>query len=141
MTNSEKIKRLKQYRSLDGLVRRRIADCIRLRELARSLSPPDSDLPRGRCSGSRLQEASGRIDDLERQVRQDIMRMTAVRRQIEATISTVGEHILRQVLELKYIDGKTFEEIAEEVHYDVRHVKRLYIKALDVTDCHAIHVI
>lgn len=140
MTNSEKVKRLKQYRSLDGLVRRRIADCIRLRELASSISQVDSGLS-GKFKENRLQEVIEQIDDLERQVRQDIVRMTDVRRQIETAIGMEKNHILREVLELKYIDGKTFDEIADEVHYDVRHVKRLHVKALDATDCHVIHVL
>ena len=53
----------------------------------------------------------------------------------------MGDRQLREVLELRYLDGATFEEIAEEMGLSVRHVLRLHGAALekisvDVTQCH-----
>ena len=50
--------------------------------------------------------------------------------EIEARIETTDGGILSELLYLKYVCGKTLEEIAPILHYSERHTERLHRKAL-----------
>lgn len=50
---------------------------------------------------------------------------------IEEKINAVDDPLLCEVLHLKYICGKTLEEIGLILNYSKRHIERLHIKALD----------
>lgn len=49
---------------------------------------------------------------------------------IESSIEEVQDNRKRLLLKYKYIDGKTLEEIAAELNYSYRHIKRLHSEAL-----------
>lgn len=53
---------------------------------------------------------------------------------IEETISTVDDELLKEVLTLKYLCGKTLEETALIINYSKRHTERLHSKALAKLD-------
>lgn len=53
------------------------------------------------------------------------------RREIEEIIYAVEDLQCREILELKYIDGKTLQQIARELCYCERHAGRLHAKALE----------
>ena len=50
--------------------------------------------------------------------------------EIEETIGKVGDMSLQEVLRGRYIEGKTFELLAVELHYSYRHTTRLHGEAL-----------
>ena len=54
-----------------------------------------------------------------------------MRRKIEASIQTVSDERLREILRLRYIDGETEEKTAESVGInDIRWLRRLTARAL-----------
>ena len=55
-----------------------------------------------------------------------------IKREILAEIDRLDDVRYTDVLELFFIDCLTFEEIAEELGYNERHIVRLYTEALDV---------
>lgn len=75
------------------------------------------------------------IVDQGREIDEDIDRLLALRREIEATIRTVPEDRLRLVLEHRYLTKDTWEAIAEKLYYDERHVRRIHNRALEVITC------
>ena len=54
----------------------------------------------------------------------------AVRGEIFKAISICDKQIYRRILMKKYLEGKTFDTIAEEVKMSKRHVERLHGRAL-----------
>lgn len=65
------------------------------------------------------QENAKEIERLERQLAA-----------AESALAGVEDITLRQLLELRYMDGKTWDEVAELLKYDTRWVMRLHRKAL-----------
>ena len=52
------------------------------------------------------------------------------RDRIESVINSVDGDILSEILSLKYMCGKTLEEIAEDICYSKRQTERMHLKAL-----------
>ena len=53
---------------------------------------------------------------------------------MEEVIEKVDDVTCRTLLRHKYINGETFEAIAEKMCYDVRHVYRLHKKAINLVE-------
>ncbi len=51
--------------------------------------------------------------------------------QVEQTINALQNTKHREVLKLKYIDGYTWPEVAERMHYDERQCRRIHAVALE----------
>lgn len=71
--------------------------------------------------------------------------LSDLRRKIEAEIESVKEPKLRTLLRMRYICGKTFEQIAVDMNYSWRQTVRLHGAALlavkDVIECHIASVV
>jgi len=61
----------------------------------------------------------------------EITKADNLRINIENSISQVKDPVLCELLYLKYVLGKTLEEIALTLNYSKRHIERLHIKALE----------
>jgi len=57
-------------------------------------------------------------------------RLADAKLKIERAIESLPS-LQRQVMRARYIDGKCWDDVAEEMCYDVRHLHRLHKKALD----------
>jgi DNA-directed RNA polymerase specialized sigma subunit len=68
--------------------------------------------------------------DLESEINVDIDRLVDTKRAIKQAVECVPDISQRTLLELRYICGKTWEEIAEEMFFGIRWVHRLHEKAL-----------
>ena len=85
-------------------------------------------MPRG--GSSDWTDTANALMDLERNVNARIREMCREKRLAMEAIEAVEEARYREVLELYYLDGFTWEQVAEQMGYDVRHVTRLHGKAL-----------
>ena len=97
-------------------------------------------MPRGGASD--WTETADVLIELERVVNARIREMCKIKRLAMEAIEGVEEMRYREVLELYYLDGYTWDKVAETMGYDVRHVTRLHGKALlkvkvpkDVLEC------
>lgn len=87
-----------------------------------------SGMPRG---GSRdWTETADKLIELEQRVNANIREMVRWKLAAMDAIDAVEEARLREVLELYYIDGVTWEQVAEQMQLDPRWVYRLHGKAL-----------
>ena len=68
--------------------------------------------------------------DRLQEVEKEIQKAEKRKREIEARIEATDGGILSELLYLKYVCGKTLEEIAPVLHYSERHTERLHQKAL-----------
>jgi len=129
VTNQEKKRWLRRYRGMKGRSRWLRAEIARWRAAAERCTTSFS-LSRGAGSDDRLQRAIDRIDELERQLLDQIAANAEECRLIEAAVAAIGDDRLREVLERRYIEGLRWEEIAERMGYADRHVRRLHGDAL-----------
>lgn len=75
-------------------------------------------------------ETADRVIELERRVNARIREMVRQKQAAMDAIDRVEEARLREVLELYYLDGYTWEQVAEQMGMSDRHVKRLHGVAL-----------
>lgn len=85
-------------------------------------------MPRG--GGADWTETADTLIELERVVNARIREMCKVKRLAMEAIEAVEEMRYREVLELYYLDGFTWEKVAETMEMSDRHVKRLHGMAL-----------
>lgn len=85
-------------------------------------------MPRG--GGEDWTETADRLIELEQIVNARVREMCKIKRLAMEAIEAVEEMRYREVLELYYLDGFTWEKVAEQMQMSDRHVKRLHGKAL-----------
>lgn len=81
-------------------------------------------------SSDKLGKAVACIVDAEARVDAEIELLIATEREIERTINAVGDSTLRTLLYERYINGKTWEQIAVDMHYSYRGVTKMHGRAL-----------
>lgn len=115
---------------VESRIDKRSEELERLRERAEAVrsSAPKSG-PRG---GRRADwtDAVAAIADAEARINADIVRLCRVRRLIDEAIGQVPVINQRRVLEMRYRNYMTWEDIAREIPCDVRTVYRLHGRAL-----------
>ena len=119
---------LSRYHLINIRINQKIDQQRQLRELATNISPSSGG---GHSSGvsDKVGMAVAKIATLEQEINAEI----------EHTISAVTDEQLKLILISRYINCKTFEYIACEMHYSYKQICRLHGKALlrvqDVLEC------
>lgn len=85
-----------------------------------------------------LDKAVAELVDAERRATGEVDRLAELEREIEQTISRAAEPY-RTLLYERYINGKTWEQVAVRMNYSFRHTTKLHGTALrilkDVLEC------
>lgn len=121
---------LQEVRQMDRRIdaRQERLDRIRARLEAGRMSSV-TGMPRG--GRSDWADTADRLIDLEQRVNSTIREMCRWKRLAQAAIDRIDDSRLRDVLEYYYIDGMTWEQVAEAMGYsDPRFVFRLHGRAL-----------
>lgn len=74
--------------------------------------------------------ASDSLMDLEREIAAETARLYALRREITAAIRRVPDSTCRILLRWRYIEGLSFEKLAQQMHYSERGVYKVHRRAL-----------
>lgn len=77
-----------------------------------------------------LQRAVEKMLELRDELAQELQRQMVLRREIEEAIRGVEDERLRELLRLRYLEGMTWEGVAERMGYSCRQVTRLHGQAL-----------
>ncbi len=127
MTEENKKKKayLDRYKSLDGEINRLIEERAVIMSKATRITPSYSDMPKN-FGGDKIQQAIGRLSELDEIITQKINAYVDMRREIEHVINTINDDRLKAVLRYRYIDGMKWEQIAVKSNYDYRWVLRLH---------------
>ena len=75
-------------------------------------------------------DAVARLVEMDWEIAGEIMRLCALKREINACIEAVEDMRYRRLLELRYRNYYTWEQIADEMNYEVRWVYALHGEAL-----------
>lgn len=108
---------------------------------AEQKAEPSGNSETGKADGKKSDsaESTGESDNSQEENKQEIDELIRVKAEIEHTISAVADERLRLILIARYINCKTFEYIACEMHYSYKQICRLHGKALlrmqDVLEC------
>ena len=118
---------LKQLRRL----RHEIAeDQRRLKELEQMAASPSSPNLTGAPSGSgnKIENAVAEMYDLQQLIRDKIRRLTAERVRLEVWIAGVPDTYIRQIIELYYVDGYSWNRVAMKLHGTTADACRMAVK-------------
>lgn len=122
---------LNQVRRYDRMISNKLSEIYQLKTLATSISVA-TDVDRVQSSGSkdRMGNTVARLVDLQRETEKLIQIYTEKRQAIILQIDDITDVNYYDVLFHRYIEGKTFEAIAGDMHYSWRQVVRIHDDAL-----------
>lgn len=121
---------LKRYRKNMSKVERLQAKLETIEDRLSAISSPGfSDMPRGTNRITTADRIHEKIE-LEQRIERLTKRGYDLKAEILEVIDDLEEPREAEVLELFCIDGLDFYDIADELHYTIRHVGRLYNAAI-----------
>ena len=78
-----------------------------------------------------MQDVIAKIIDMQAEINADIDHLVDLKREIMQVIKAVQNPEHQTLLELRYLCFKSWECVAEELGYNVRHIYRLHDEAVD----------
>lgn len=121
---------LQQYRDADCEINVKLEQIQRLRELATKTTQVLTSDRVQSSAENKLEHICAKIADLEDEVNRDIDQLAETKKSIEVLIRRLPDASQRCVLELRYIVGLRWEEIAVRMHYQYRWVLELHGRGL-----------
>ena len=128
--NAEKIKYLSRYIALNRRIDRLLEEKAKWWSLCLKTTPNLSQAPGGGESGSPVERPMDKVLEIEAEINREIDELQEVCRGIKTVLGQLEDDTLRLLMEYRYLDGLTFEEIAVKMHYSWRWVIKLHGKAL-----------
>lgn len=128
--NAEKIKYLSRYIPASRSIDRLLEEQYRWKCLAMKVTPNLSLTPGGGEGGSPIERPMEKVEELEEKIKQAVGELIEIRKEIETVLGQLEDENLRRLMEYRYIDGLTWEQVAEKMHYSWRHTCRLHGEAL-----------
>ena len=87
-------------------------------------------LPKGSGDGDTTGNITAKMWTISQTMAERMNELVELRQRIEDTINSLPDSRDRLLLRLRYIEGKSWEEIAVEMHYDYRYVLKLHGRVL-----------
>lgn len=131
MTAGEKKQELMRYRLLIQRIERKKQERQRWLDIGTKTTPVYSDMPKSTNAADKVAQAGMERAQIAVELAQEICELASAKRKIEQDIRGIEDDKQRLILEKHYIDGKTFERIAEDMGYDYRWIRRLHKKAIE----------
>ena len=89
-----------------------------------------SDSPKSTASNYKLEECTQKIMDLQEELCSAMADLVNVTCEIGKAIQKLDNYDYQDLLVNRYVLGKTWEKIAEDMNYGIRNVHRLHGEAL-----------
>lgn len=127
---------VKEYLSqavwLDQRINSKLEQLESLRNLAMKVT---TDFSKERVSGgntdrSPMENTIVKIIDLENEINEEIDKLVDFKTDIMETINQMKDPICQLLLEMRYIEGQTWEEVASALSYNDRTVFKIHGRAL-----------
>lgn len=128
--NEQKIRYLSRYRRLNQRIDRLLEEQSRWREKAMRITPVLSPVPGGGGSGSPIERPMDKVLEIDAEINREIDALIDLRRDIQGAIEKVPDENLQLLLTYRYINGLSFEKIAEKMNYCERQIYRKHEEAL-----------
>ena len=123
---------LGQAYRLDQRINSKLEQIASLDELAMKCNLRLTGQPRNPDRGiSNMAEAVCKIIDLQTEINYDIQKLVDLKREMVRAIKAVDNTEYQTLLELRYLCFKTWEQIAVDLGYNVRHVYRMHDEAVE----------
>ena len=124
---------LSQAYRLDQRINSKLEQVASLNQLATKCTYTITGMPRNPGHGtSTIAEVVTKIVDLQADINRDIDSLVDLKREIVGVIKAVDNTECQTLLELRYLCFKSWEQIAVDMGYNVRHVYRLHDVAVSL---------
>ncbi|MDO4200319.1 MAG: DUF1492 domain-containing protein [Clostridia bacterium] len=124
---------LSQAYRIDQRINSKLEQVRSLRELAVKATSTLSDTySSGNGNKQKMEGVIVKIIDLENEIDEEIDRLVDLKQEIVSMIKQVKNPEYQTLLELRYLNFKTWEQIASEMHYSIQHTFRIHDKALSL---------
>ena len=125
---------LKQAFYLDKRINSKLEQVESLNALATKATSTLSDMPKSPSRGtSKLEDTIVKIVDLQEEINRDIDKLVDLKAEMVGTIKQIQNKELQVILEKRYLCYETWEKIAVDMNYDIRHIHRLHNLGLKET--------
>ena len=122
---------LSQAFRLDNRINSKIDQIASLNDLATKCTSHMTGMPRNPSpSNSQMADAVAKIVDLEAEINRDIDALVDIKCDLVKTIKAVDDIDCQLLLEERYLCYKSWEQIAVEMDFRVRHVYEVHNDAL-----------
>ena len=122
---------LTQAYRIDQRINSKMEQVSSLHALATKATATVSDMPGGGAKNiHKMENIIIKIADLENEINEDIDELVDLKIAITKLIKSVDNQEHQTLLELRYLCFKTWEQIAVDMGYKVRHLYRLHEEAL-----------
>lgn len=129
--HKEKIKYLNQYRYLNKEIDRKIESLENWKNKILNVTSTLSDMPKSNKRSDVISDGIAIISEIEDTINKEIDNLINLKKEIENKIDQVEDPKLRELLKCRYLDCKSWEEIAYLNGYSWRWVYTLHERALD----------
>ena len=131
MTYQEKVEWLKSYQIIDAKIGSLTDELQVWNNRATKITTSFSSEPKAAGGGDQLQKCVDKICELQEELAREMQLLQRRRQEIERAINTLDDERFRGVLYLKYIEGMTFEQVADSIPYSSKQVYRIHKKAIE----------
>lgn len=126
---------LQQIRLYDSHINTKIEELHHLKTMVTKITPTlKQDVVSGGSSQDKLSDAVAKIVDLEAEIDREIDRYAEARTAVTGTIDKVRDSRLHSVLSKRYVEHKTWEQIACDMGVSYQWVCKLHGIALQAVE-------
>lgn len=121
---------LNQARTLDLLINAKQSELYRLKLMATSISSPVISEKVQSGGENNAMQIIDKIVDLQNEINLEIDKLVDLKSQIRDEIKQVNDPVERILLTERYINNKSWMEIANMMHYTERQIHNIHGKSL-----------
>lgn len=125
---------LRQYITAKNRFKSISDEMIEIRSAATRITPVISDMPSGSHVNDKIALSVEKLDECAKKLEEEAKRIQETMESVRKAIDLVEDEKYRQLLELRYINGYKWEQIAILMHHDYRYVLKLHGWALQKVD-------
>ena len=120
-----------QAYKLDQRINSKIEQLAKLNDLAHKATATYTGMPHSPNKGSQtMANTIDRIIDLQNEINQDIDTLVDLKMELRSVIEAVDSTEYQLILEERYLNWKSWEQIAVDMNYSIDNVFRVHRKAL-----------
>ena len=85
----------------------------------------------GQGVSDRVGRTTARIVDLENEINEDIDHLVEIKAEILGIVSALKDEREKAIIQRRYIQGQSWEKVAESLGYSPRHIKRIHNRIIE----------
>ena len=127
---------LQQIRLYDSRINAKLAERDRLKDMLTKITPTlrDDAVSGGNGSQDRLSDAVAKIVDLEAEIDREVDAFLDARQTVSKTLDKIDDTNQFNILHQRYVQGKTLEQVADNMGYTYRWICSMHGRALQTVE-------